>query len=81
MAIHLIITLLSAFGSFVSSILAIAAIFVKVPIFFLRAAGAIKDTAELQFAKRQDRISRILLIARIEGSEICACRVETHRRL
>lgn len=36
---------------FISSILAIAAISIKIPIFLLRAAGAIEDTADHQVPK------------------------------
>lgn len=58
-AIH---TLLSMFGSFVSGVLALAAVFVSVPVFVLRALGLMEAEPRVDLAMRQVRISRILLI-------------------
>lgn len=57
-----IIALLSMIGSLASGVLAIAAVFISVPVFLLRAAGLMEAPPEIALAKRQVRLSRIRLI-------------------
>lgn len=57
-----IIALLSMIGSSASVVLAIAAVFISVPVFLLRAAGLMEAPPRIALAKRQVRLSRIRLI-------------------
>lgn len=57
-----IIALLSMIGSSASGVLAIAAVFISVPVFLLRAAGLMEAPPGIALAKRQVRLSRIRLI-------------------
>lgn len=57
-----ILTLLSMFGSLVSGALALAAVFLSVPVFVLRALGLMEAEPRVDLATQQVRISRIRLI-------------------
>lgn len=57
-----IMTILSAFGSLMSGILALVTVLIQIPIFILRATGVMTPTAVLQLTTRLDRTIRILSI-------------------
>ena len=57
--------LLSSFGSFVSGVLAVLVIFVKIPVFVLRAVGLKGPAEAIGLARRQGRTSRSLMIGQV----------------